>query len=159
MEWCFFFSILRIDNFVDIDFDLDPDYGESSYIGPIGAPTDQPNSNAWVDGFDHQGFLSLTGYYASAFKTGNYPTITNDRIWLWARPHGKNAGACCDPVGAKPQGWDWVCLTSLIDAKLVPYLFFLSPMINSGSFYSLLVVVNLPSHPEAIRKPSPSPLV
>lgn len=35
------------------------DYGESHYIGPIEGA--QPNSNAWVDGFDHQGefFMSL----------------------------------------------------------------------------------------------------
>ena len=30
-----------------------PDYGESHYIGPIAGA--QPNSQAWVDGFDHQG--------------------------------------------------------------------------------------------------------
>lgn len=29
------------------------DYGESHYVGPIEG--DQPNSQAWVDGFDHQG--------------------------------------------------------------------------------------------------------
>lgn len=29
------------------------DYGESHYIGPIRA--DQPDSHAWVDGFDHNG--------------------------------------------------------------------------------------------------------
>ena len=29
------------------------DYGESHYIGPIHGA--QPNSQAWVDGFDHTG--------------------------------------------------------------------------------------------------------
>lgn len=29
------------------------DYGESHYIGPIKGA--QPNSQAWVDGYDHQG--------------------------------------------------------------------------------------------------------
>jgi glucan endo-1,3-alpha-glucosidase len=29
------------------------DYGESHYIGPIEGA--QPNSQAWVNGFDHQG--------------------------------------------------------------------------------------------------------
>lgn len=31
------------------------DYGESHYIGPIEGA--QPNSQAWVDGFDHTGEL------------------------------------------------------------------------------------------------------
>lgn len=29
------------------------DYGESHYIGPIAG--DQPHSEAWTNGFDHQG--------------------------------------------------------------------------------------------------------
>lgn len=32
------------------------DYGESHYIGPIAGA--QPKSEAWVDGFDHQGKLN-----------------------------------------------------------------------------------------------------
>lgn len=40
------------------DFDLVEivtwnDYGESHYIGPVNGA--QPNSQAWVDGFDHTG--------------------------------------------------------------------------------------------------------
>jgi glucan endo-1,3-alpha-glucosidase len=31
------------------------DYGESHYIGPIEGA--QPNSQAWVNGFDHQGMF------------------------------------------------------------------------------------------------------
>ncbi|KII86874.1 glycoside hydrolase family 71 protein [Plicaturopsis crispa FD-325 SS-3] len=72
------------------------DYGESHYIGPIKGA--QPNSQAWVDGFDHTGWLALTSYYAAAFKSGSYPQITEDRIIMWARPHPANANAP-DPVG------------------------------------------------------------
>ncbi|KIJ64430.1 glycoside hydrolase family 71 protein [Hydnomerulius pinastri MD-312] len=72
------------------------DYGESHYIGPIEG--DQPNSQAWVDGFDHQGWLVLTKYYSTAFKTGSYPAITKDRIIMWSRPHPALATAP-DPVG------------------------------------------------------------
>ncbi|KII85452.1 glycoside hydrolase family 71 protein [Plicaturopsis crispa FD-325 SS-3] len=59
------------------------DYGESHYIGPIEG--DQPNSQAWVDGFDHQGWLDLIAYYITAYKTGTYPAIKTDRTFLWSR--------------------------------------------------------------------------
>ncbi|EPQ50592.1 glycoside hydrolase [Gloeophyllum trabeum ATCC 11539] len=72
------------------------DYGESHYIGPIEGA--QPMSEAWVNGFDHQGWLDMTPYFITAFKTGSYPTITKDKIYLWARPHPRNATAS-DPVG------------------------------------------------------------
>ncbi|PVG00439.1 hypothetical protein CPB86DRAFT_824436 [Serendipita vermifera] len=67
------------------------DYGESHYIGPIAGA--QPNSQAWVDGFDHQGWLELSTYYIEAFKTGAYPPITQDKVFLWARPHPRDATA------------------------------------------------------------------
>ncbi|KAF4604919.1 hypothetical protein EYR40_003702 [Pleurotus pulmonarius] len=59
------------------------DYGESHYIGPIEGA--QPNSQAWVNGFDHQGWLDLNQYYIEAYKTGSYPSISRDRVFLWAR--------------------------------------------------------------------------
>ncbi|KAG9313201.1 glycoside hydrolase family 71 protein [Chiua virens] len=73
------------------------DFGESHYVGPIKGA--QPNSQAWVDGFDHTGWLNLTSYYATAFKTGVYPTITKDQILMWSRPHPALADAPDDPVG------------------------------------------------------------
>ncbi|QRV98082.1 alpha-1,3-glucanase [Ceratobasidium sp. AG-Ba] len=79
------------------------DYGESHYIGPIEGA--QPNSNAWVDGFDHQAWLEMTSYYATAFKTGQYPAITKDQVFLSARPHPAKADASNDPVG-KPKDFE-----------------------------------------------------
>ncbi|KAI9573692.1 glycoside hydrolase family 71 protein [Boletus coccyginus] len=61
------------------------DFGESHYIGPING--DQPGSQAWVNGFNHTGWLSMTSYYATAFKTGTYPAISKDQIFMWSRPH------------------------------------------------------------------------
>jgi len=99
------------------------DYGESSYIGPIKGS--QPKSQAWVDGFDHQGWLTMTNYYAQAFKTGSYPNPpTEDHVVLWARPHSKNANSG-DPVG-KPTNWEllsdnlwaWVLLKDTADVVL-----------------------------------------
>ncbi|KAG6906620.1 hypothetical protein DXG01_012938 [Tephrocybe rancida] len=72
------------------------DYGESHYIGPIKGA--QPNSQTWVDGMDHTGWLELTSYYAAAFKTGSYPTIEKDKLLMWSRTHPTQATAP-DPVG------------------------------------------------------------
>ena len=37
------------------------------------------------------GWLEMTAYYASAFKTGAYPTIQHDKVYVWARPHPRGA--------------------------------------------------------------------
>ncbi|PPR02844.1 hypothetical protein CVT24_002322 [Panaeolus cyanescens] len=71
------------------------DYGESHYIGPIKG--DQPKSQAWTDGMDHTGWLELTGYYATAFKTGQFPTVEKDKLFMWSRPHPAKASSP-DPV-------------------------------------------------------------
>ena len=80
------------------------DYGESHYIGDIKGA--QPNSQAWVDGFDHTAWLDMTSYYATAYKTGSYPKIETDKIYMWARPHAVDADAP-DPVG-KPDNFQLV---------------------------------------------------
>ncbi|KAF9477895.1 glycoside hydrolase family 71 protein [Pholiota conissans] len=67
------------------------DYGESHYIGPIEGA--QPNSQAWVDGYPHVAWLYLNRYFMKAFQTGAYPTITKDQIFLWARPHPRDASS------------------------------------------------------------------
>jgi len=81
------------------------DFGESHYVGPVRPHSAQPNSQAWVDGYDHQGWLPLTSYYAAAFKSGSYPAITKDQVVMWARPHSKNAVATSDNV-PKPTNWE-----------------------------------------------------
>jgi glucan endo-1,3-alpha-glucosidase len=50
-----------------------------------------------VNGFDHQGWLEMSDYYIQAFKTGTYPTISQDKVYLWARPHPRDAFAP-DPI-------------------------------------------------------------
>ncbi|KAI0372120.1 glycoside hydrolase [Pilatotrama ljubarskyi] len=73
------------------------DFGESHYIGPIegNLPT---GVDAWTTGFDHQGFLEITGYFAEWFKTGSQPAITKDQLLMWARPHPKHAQPSSDPL-------------------------------------------------------------
>ena len=82
------------------------DYGESHYVGPIKGA--QPNSEAWVDGYPHVGWLYLNAYFASAFQTGKFPTITKDQIFVWARPHPKDA-ITKDTV-PRPRNWQLVSL-------------------------------------------------
>lgn len=98
-------SILGAPNILLINVTPSIDYGESHYIGPIGA--DQPNSQAWTTGFDHQHYLGVTEYYATAWKTGVYPAITQPKIFLTARPHSKNAVCTSDSV-AQPSNAQWV---------------------------------------------------
>ncbi|KLO14581.1 glycoside hydrolase [Schizopora paradoxa] len=78
------------------------DYGESHYIGPIKGS--QPNSQAWVDGYDHQAWLHMTKYFTTAYKTGAYPALTSDVVYVWARPHPKDATAP-DSIG-KPTNYE-----------------------------------------------------
>ncbi|PVF94205.1 putative mutanase [Serendipita vermifera] len=80
------------------------DYGESSYIGPIEG--EQPNSQAWVDGYPHLGFLDMTSYWAQAYKTGTAPIIHQDKVYIWSRPHPRDAYAPQDSV-PRPQNADW----------------------------------------------------
>ncbi|OBZ69458.1 Glucan endo-1,3-alpha-glucosidase agn1 [Grifola frondosa] len=96
------------------------DYGESHYIGPIKGA--QPNSEAWVDGFPHEAWLHLNGYYAKAFKDGRYPKIEGDRIYMWSRPHLKEARAP-DTV-PRPDNWEladdafWVVVFAVAPATI-----------------------------------------
>jgi len=99
------------------------DYGESHYIGPIKGA--QPNSQAWVDGYPHEAWLTLNRYYAKAFQTGRYPAITRDRVFMWARPHPKDAIA---PDNApRPNNWQltddlaWVVVFAIAPATIEFY--------------------------------------
>jgi len=48
--------------------------------------------------------LELTEYYATAFKTGQYPKIEQDKIFMWSRTHPSHATAP-DPVG-RPDNFE-----------------------------------------------------
>lgn len=56
-----------------------------------------------VDIVSDLGWLDMTKHYATAFKTGSYPDVTEDKLYLWARPHPKDADAP-DGVG-KPTNF------------------------------------------------------
>ncbi|KAI0822251.1 glycosyl hydrolase family 71-domain-containing protein [Trametes gibbosa] len=73
------------------------DFGESHYLGPIEGNL-PAGSEAWANGFDHQGFLEITNHFATWYKTGTEPAITTDQLVMWARPHPKDAKPA-DPLG------------------------------------------------------------
>ncbi len=116
------------------------DYGESSYIGPIDGDLPITSSN-WVNGFPHTALLPITNYYATAFKTGSYPSITTDSITMWARPHPYNANAWGDSVG-QPANWQdtqdyvWVLVMATASGSV---------SITSGSTTSTFSVVAGPN--------------
>ncbi|KAH8119175.1 glycoside hydrolase family 71 protein [Phellopilus nigrolimitatus] len=113
------------------------DYGESSYLGPIKGA--QPNSQAWVDGFNHTAWLDLTKYFALAYKTGTYPLVLDDAIYLWARPHAKGATAKSDAVG-KPANYD-----ILEDALFVVVLATSSANVTLATSSNATTVVAVPA--------------
>ena len=60
-----------------------------------------------MNGFDHQAYLAVTKYYSTAWKTGSYPAVTQNQIFLTARPHSKEAVCTGDSVG-QPSKAAWV---------------------------------------------------
>jgi hypothetical protein len=55
------------------------------------------------------GWLDLITYYIKAYKTGTYPSVKNDRIFMWGRLYPAGATAP-DPVPI-PNNWQWVSQT------------------------------------------------
>ncbi|KAJ7655695.1 glycoside hydrolase family 71 protein [Mycena polygramma] len=100
------------------------DYGESHYICPTvrGA---QPASHAWVDGFPHGAWLRLNSYFARAFKNGTYPSIDQDHIFMWGRPHPRAASA--RETVPRPKNWEltddvfWVIVLCTAPATVLLY--------------------------------------
>lgn len=70
-----------------------------------------------------KGWLDLQQYYISAFKSGVYPSVLRDRIFLWGRLYPANADAPRDRIG-KPSGWQHVrpsAIFSLRFANMSPF--------------------------------------
>ncbi|KAJ3994580.1 glycosyl hydrolase family 71-domain-containing protein [Lentinula boryana] len=80
------------------------DYGESDYFGPFEGA--QPAGTYWAQNYPHTAWISLSQYYITAYKTGAYPTITQDVVYWWSRPHPALATATGDSLG-RPTGYNW----------------------------------------------------
>ncbi|KAJ7777620.1 glycosyl hydrolase family 71-domain-containing protein [Mycena maculata] len=82
------------------------DFGESDYFGTI--TIDQPAGTDFVNGFPHIAWMPMNGYYIQAFKTGVYPTITEDVIYYWARPHPWDQAATLPGDSLpRPDNYNW----------------------------------------------------
>ncbi|KAI0077540.1 glycoside hydrolase [Panus rudis PR-1116 ss-1] len=81
------------------------DVTESHYVGPFNGMN--PDGTTWDSGFDHQGWLDLQQYYITAFKTGSFPTIEDDRVFLWGRLYPSGASIPSDTIG-KPNNAEWL---------------------------------------------------
>eukprot|EP01087_Luapelamoeba_hula_P021739 TRINITY_DN7661_c0_g1_i3.p1 TRINITY_DN7661_c0_g1~~TRINITY_DN7661_c0_g1_i3.p1 ORF type:complete len:427 (+),score=65.25 TRINITY_DN7661_c0_g1_i3:274-1554(+) len=84
------------------------DYPESSYIGPITAQwgiTGNCNGNGPVmydrSSFPHDAYADLGRYFIQAYKQGSYPTVTQDKVYVFYRGFSKNQ-QCNDPTGLGP---------------------------------------------------------
>src|SRR5258706_1711694 len=53
------------------------------------------------------GFTTMTKYYSDAWRTGTYPTIMKNQIFLSTRSHSRDQDIDSDSVG-KPSNWQWV---------------------------------------------------
>ena len=51
--------------------------------------------------------MALTAYFARAFREGRLPPVEKDQIFMWARPHPKDAEARNDNV-PRPDNWELV---------------------------------------------------
>lgn len=78
------------------------DYGESHYIGPIinsGVPS---GAHKYVDNMPHEHWRDLLPYYIAAYKTGQSPTVTADKVHFWYRLSPAAAGSNDNTAGNAP---------------------------------------------------------
>ncbi|KAL8803053.1 MAG: hypothetical protein Q9182_003423 [Xanthomendoza sp. 2 TL-2023] len=79
------------------------DYGESHYIGPITASSGIPNgAHRYVDNMPHDHWRDLLPYYIQAYKSGNAPAVSSDRVQIWYRLSPAAAGSNGGTVGNAP---------------------------------------------------------
>lgn len=65
---------------------------------------------------DHTAILSLSAFYAAAWKNGAYPAIAKDQVWMMYRPHTTSASPTNDPFNQAPSNIGYVsavCGTAL----------------------------------------------
>ncbi|KAA1087353.1 hypothetical protein PGT21_029633 [Puccinia graminis f. sp. tritici] len=76
------------------------DYGESHYLRdpqPLAnLPSGMVSSHQYVDGFTHTAFLNMLSYFNQWYKSGTPPVMNQTTMYIWYRPHVKNAAATDD---------------------------------------------------------------
>ncbi|KAF3935590.1 hypothetical protein ABW19_dt0203796 [Dactylella cylindrospora] len=94
------------------------DYGESHYIGPWEPNHKDDGSAQWAEGMPHDGWRIITKAYIDAYKAGaSTPSVSQDSLVYWYRPHPKGATCTSDTLG-RPNGadmlYDNVYVTTLL---------------------------------------------
>ena len=109
------------------------DYGEGHYIGPLRSeanlPTETMSAGAYTSDMPHnvslsssllhgydwsspllapypQALLTLILFLNTYYKTLAFPTVSNTSIWLWHRPHPRDAVATADLL-SRPLNAAW----------------------------------------------------
>lgn len=76
------------------------DYGESHYLRdpqPLAnLPMNTISAHEYVDGFSHSALLDLISYFNRWYKDGKPPVMNKTTMYVWYRPHIKNAVATSD---------------------------------------------------------------
>ncbi|KAH9452381.1 hypothetical protein MJO29_008617 [Puccinia striiformis f. sp. tritici] len=76
------------------------DYGESHYLRDpqpsANLPSGMVSSHQYVDGFSHTAFLNLLSYFNQWYKSGTPPVMNQTTMYIWYRPHAKDAPATAD---------------------------------------------------------------
>jgi hypothetical protein len=69
------------------------DFGESTYCTPISNPVQYESELSAPIRYCHAGYLELSKYYISWYKTGQPPAISQDNLYYFYRTHSTNATA------------------------------------------------------------------
>ena len=72
------------------------DFGESTYWSPVMDPEESQYGEGFLatpHRYCHAGYLELSKYYITWYKTGRQPQISNDSLYYFYRTHPKNAVA------------------------------------------------------------------
>lgn len=78
------------------------DYGESHYLSDPQTSANLPqgavSAHQYVDGMSHAPLLNLMSYFNQWYKTGSPPVLNQTTVYVWYRPHAKNAIAFNDSL-------------------------------------------------------------
>lgn len=72
------------------------DFGESTYVSPVGNPALSEPQIATPIRYCHSGYLDLTKRYIAWYKTGVPPVINQDALYYFYRIHSTNLVAATD---------------------------------------------------------------
>jgi hypothetical protein len=85
------------------------DWNESTYTQPFADhQSSVPGDRSWGHLLDHSGYLYASRYYIDWFKSGVRPTITQERVFAFYRPHVRTAIGIRDyslNIPGRPHGW------------------------------------------------------